>query len=153
MNEESLIGLPRRFKTNLTNAVPDPALVTGHRNHSKEHYVSTIDIELMDAFLNAPTGLDGLAADMAELAQREPTKNRYPHPANPAVPDAIHAAQLRWEPRDARVIIERANALADEWEQVGNGHVALLEAACDLRLALAPHPLPRTALTPRRSTG
>jgi hypothetical protein len=33
-----------------------------------------MDIELIDAALNAPAGLDGLAADMADLAGRRPTK-------------------------------------------------------------------------------
>ena len=42
----------------------------------KEHHVNTTDIELIDAVLSAPTGLHGLASDMADLAQREPT-----HPA------------------------------------------------------------------------
>ena len=36
--------------------------------------MTTMDIELIDAALNAPTGLDGLAADMADLAGRKPTK-------------------------------------------------------------------------------
>jgi hypothetical protein len=93
--------------------------------------VTTTDIELMDAFLNAPAGLDGLAADMAYLAQREPTNDR---------------------PQDAQVIIERANALADKWEQVGTRYLSLPEAACELRLALAPHPHRRTRPTSRRST-
>jgi hypothetical protein len=44
------------------------------RHHTKEHNVTTMDIELIDAALNAPTGLDGLAADMADLAGRRPTK-------------------------------------------------------------------------------
>jgi hypothetical protein len=151
MNEESFVGLPHRTK----RICPTPLrFCVGHwtPQPTKEHHVSTIDIELMDAFLNAPTGLDGLAADMADLAQREPTKNRYAHPTNPTVPDAFHAGLHRWQPQGARVIIERANALADRWEQVGNGHVSLPEAACDPRLALAPHPHPRTPLTPSRST-
>ena len=114
--------------------------------------MSTIDIELMDAFLNAPTGLGSLAADMADLAHREPTKNRSARPANPAVPGAIHVALHRWQAQDARVIVERANALADKWEQGGKGHVSLPEAAFDLRLALAPQPRPGTPLTPTRST-
>jgi hypothetical protein len=50
--------------------------------------VTTIDIELRDAVLNAPTGLDGLAADMADLAQREPTNNRCAHPTNVSLPEA-----------------------------------------------------------------
>ena len=36
--------------------------------------MTTIDCELMDPALKAPTGLDGLAADMADLACRKPTK-------------------------------------------------------------------------------
>ena len=36
--------------------------------------MTTMDIELIDAALKAPTGLDGLAADMADLAGRKPTK-------------------------------------------------------------------------------
>ena len=74
--------------------------------------MSTIDIELMDAFLNAPIGLGSLAADMADLADGELTKNRYAHPTNPADPDAIHVALHRWQARGARIIVERANALA-----------------------------------------
>jgi hypothetical protein len=109
--------------------------------------MTTVDIELMDAVLNAPTGLRGLAADMADLAQREPSNARYAHPSNPA--DAIHAEQSWRQPQDARVIIERAEALADKWEQVGNGYVSLPEAVCDLRLALAPHRRRRTPRRPR----
>ena len=116
--------------------------------------MSTNDIELLDAFLNAPIGLGALAADMADLAHREPTTNRSrsAHPANRAVPDAVHARLRRSHPQDARVIIERANYLADKWEQVGKGLVSRAEAACELRLALAPRPHPRRPLTPPRST-
>ena len=110
--------------------------------------MSTIEIELLDAFLNAPTGLHGLAADMADLAEGEPANDRHAHPNNPAVPDAIQAGQNWRAPQDARAIIEQVNALADKWEQVGNGYVSLPVAACDLRLALARHSRRRT---PRRS--
>lgn len=109
--------------------------------------MSTIDIELLDAALIAPTGLHGLAADMANLAEGEPAKSRYAHRNNPAVHDAIEAGQYRRAPQDARVIIERVNALPDKWEQVGNGYVSLPVAAGDLRLALARHLRRRT---PRR---
>jgi hypothetical protein len=113
--------------------------------------VSTIDSELLDAFLNAPTGLYGLAADMADLAEREPANDRYAHLNKPAVPDAIQAGQDWAAPQDARVIIERVNALADKWERVGNGYVSLPVAACDLRLALARHPRRRTPGRPRNT--
>jgi hypothetical protein len=91
----------------------------GH--HTKEHNVTTMEIELIDAALNAPTGLDGLAADMADLAGPESTKSRYPHPNNTA---ARHAARYWRRLRDARVIIERVNPLAGKWEQVGRLCVA-----------------------------
>jgi hypothetical protein len=83
----------------------------------KEHNVNTKDFELIDAALNAPTGLDGLAADMADLAGRVPTNGRHTHPSNPAAPYAIHAAQYWRQLRDARVI-ERVSSLAGKREQV-----------------------------------
>ena len=46
----------------------------------------TTDIELIDAVLSAPTGLHGLASDMADLAQREPTNNRCATRATPQPP-------------------------------------------------------------------
>jgi len=41
--------------------------------------VNPTDIELI-----APTGLHGLAPDMADLARREPTKNHCAHLSHPA---------------------------------------------------------------------
>jgi hypothetical protein len=76
MNPESLIGFYRIDSGQDAKSVQrrgDPALAT-ERHHMKEHNVNTMDIELIDAALNAPTGLDGLAADMADLAGRKPTK-------------------------------------------------------------------------------
>jgi hypothetical protein len=55
----------------------------------KEHYVTTMDIELIDAVLSAPTGLHGLASEMADLAQREPTNNRCAHPSYPAAAEYL----------------------------------------------------------------
>jgi hypothetical protein len=83
--------------------------------------VTTMDIELVDAALNAPTGLDGLAADMADLAGRRPTSDRHAQPSNPVAP---RAAQYWRRLRDARVIIERVNALAGNWEKMGRLCVA-----------------------------
>jgi len=142
----------RRSTTQSEAAVAILALATGRHNHTKEHHVSSTDIELMDAFLNAPIGLGALAADMADLAHRGPATNRYAHPAKRAAPDATHARLHRSHPQDARVISERANYLADKWEQLGKGLVSRPEAACELRLALSPHPHPRRPLTQPRST-
>jgi hypothetical protein len=98
--------------------------------------VTTMDIELIDAALNAPTGLDDLAADMADLAGTESTKGRYPRPINAA---GRQAARSWLRLRDARVIIERVNALAGKWEQVGRLCVA---ARASLR------PAPRIGSSP-----
>ena len=86
--------------------------------------MTTMDIELIDAALNAPGGLDCLAADMADLAGRQPTNDRHAHLGNPAAPYAIHAARHWRQLRDARVTIERLNAFAGKWEQVGRLRVA-----------------------------
>ena len=65
--------------------------------------MSTLDIELSDAALIAPTGQDGLAADMAAPAEGEPANNRDAHPSNPAAPDAIQAGQYRRQPQDRSI--------------------------------------------------
>ena len=95
--------------------------------------MTAMDIELIDAALNAPAGLDGLAADMADLAGRKPTNDRYAYLGNPAAPYAIHAARHSRQLRDVRVIIERLNAFAGRWAQVGR-----LRVAARARLRLAP---------------
>ena len=86
--------------------------------------MTTMDFELIDAALHAPSGLDGLAADMADLAGREPSTDRHAHPSNPAAPYAIHAVQYWRQRRDARVITERVNSLVGKWEQVEPLYVA-----------------------------
>ena len=105
--------------------------------------MTTMDFELIDAALNAPTGLDGLAADMADLAGRKPTNGRHAHASNPAIPYAIHAARCWRQLRDARVTIERVNALTGKWEQLARLCVAA-RVSLRLRVAAAPHRHPRT---------
>jgi hypothetical protein len=121
MNPESLIGFYRIESgedANRSQRRCHPALATG-RHHTKEHNMTTMDLELIDAALHAPSGLDGLAADMADLAGREPANDRHAHPSNPAAPYAIHAVQYWRQQRNARV-----NALAGKWEQVTRLRVA-----------------------------
>jgi hypothetical protein len=86
--------------------------------------MTTMDIELIGAVMNAPTGLDGRAADTADPAGGEPTNDRLGHPSNPADAHATRAAQYRRPPRDVRDIIERVNSLAGKWEQGGRLGIA-----------------------------
>ena len=87
--------------------------------------MTNMDFELIDAALNAPTGLDGLSADMADLATREPINGRHTHPSKPAALYAVHAAQCWRQLRYARVVIEPVNALAGKREQVARLCVAV----------------------------